>query len=110
MKCIECGAHVEPVFVIRDTGPGLGCPNCAAAMRAPEPVTSGMLTLETHRVIPETKAFPVGNSDVIGVIRARLGQLDIEIADLESKRAEADMLRKMLGVADKVKSNGASAL
>ena len=108
MKCIECGAHVQPVFVIRDSGPGIGCPNCAAAMRTPEP--EPMLALEAHRVIPETKTLSAGSSDVVGLIRARLGQLDIEIADLETKRAEADMLRKMLGVADKVKTNGASAL
>lgn len=105
MKCIECGKHVDPVFVIRETGPGLGCPNCAASMRAPDPLPS----LEAQIVIPETKHLPVGISDVVGMIRSRLGQLETEICELESKRAEADMLRKMLGVADKVKSNGVSA-
>jgi len=114
MKCIACSADVDPVFVIRESGPGLACPSCTTPMAYAE--ASCVVTPQLEVVQPEPRILPapagvreVKKSDIVAMVRSRLSELEIEIADLDTKRAEADMLRKMLGVVEKVKANGASA-
>ena len=73
------------------------CPVCEAPVAAAQEPASAPPAAMAPTVAPKPKAAP---TDILGAARARLEQLELELADMRGKQQEAAMLRRMIAAAN----------